>query len=386
MLNFINNCHVLAKPRGPICNLACDYCYYLPKKRLFQNTEFKMSDEILENFIIQKIITSSGKEVEFTWQGGEPTLLGLQFFKKVVNLQRKSAPKSMKIYNSIQTNGLLITPDWCRFFKAHNFLIGISIDGPKMFHDIFRHFKDGQGSYEAVIKAIKLFKQYNVDFNILCCVHEGNVDHPLEVYRFLRDEIGARFIQFIPIVQGESYLRTGKTQQSSTYSVEGTDYGGFLRDIFEDWVHHDVGKVFVQIFDVALEIYAGFPSSLCVFAETCGKALVLEHNGDLYSCDHFVDMDHWLGNISESPLIDLVKSERQISFGMQKKDHLSKFCLTCDVRFLCNGGCPKNRDPSGLNKLCESYQLFFRHIDRPMRLMVSLLRQHRAPAEIMSIL
>ncbi len=374
----------MVKPRGPVCNLACEYCYYLPKEKLYPGSDFRMSRELLANFTRQMIEAQPTPQVSFAWQGGEPTLMGLDFFEEAVRLQKEMAPPGTQISNTLQTNGTRLNPAWCRFFKAHNFLIGLSLDGPPSVHNAYRVNKSGREKYEAVMRAARLLKQHNVDFNILCCVHQANVRKPLETYRFLRDRVAARFIQFIPIIQRELDPNGLETSTITSRSLSGPEYGTFLKTIFDEWVRRDVGQVFVQIFDVALGAWVGQPATLCIFSETCGRALVLEHNGDLYACDHFVNPTHKLGNIKETPLVDLVESERQQKFGQNKQDMLPKKCQACPVRFICHGGCPKNRGQTGLNHLCEGYQDFFRHIDGPMRLMAGLLRQGRPPAEIMS--
>jgi uncharacterized protein len=378
--------HIMAKPRGPVCNLACEYCYYLPKEKLYPGSDFRMSWELLADFTRQMIEAQPLPQVSFAWQGGEPTLMGLDFFEEALRLQNALAPPGMQISNALQTNGTLLTPAWCRFFKKHHFLIGLSLDGPPSVHNPYRVNKSGCEKFEAVMRAARLLKQHEVDFNILCCVHQANVGSPLEVYRFLRDSVGARFIQFIPIIQREVGPDGLETDAVTPRSLGGRDYGQFLTTIFDEWLRNDVGRVFVQIFDVALGARMHQPASLCIFAETCGRALVLEHNGDLYACDHFVNPGNKLGNIQERPLVDLVESEQQRQFGLDKREKLPEKCRNCPVQFICHGGCPKNRDHSGLNRLCEGYLAFFRHIEEPMQKMAALLRQGRAPAEIMTMI
>jgi uncharacterized protein len=375
----------MIKPRGPICNLACEYCYYLPKTRLYPNSNFRMSPRLLEDFTRQMFAAQPGLQADFTWQGGEPTLMGLDFFKEAVRLQKKYAPPGVRVTNALQTNGTKITPAWCRFFKENNFLIGLSLDGPPEIHGAFRYSVSGRQQFDSTMRAVRLLKGHGVDLNILSCVHKANQDHPLEVYRFLRDRVGAQFIQFIPIIQRELDPRGREMAAVTERSVKAEAYGQFLVSVFDEWVQNDVGKVFVQIFDVALGIYTGRPASLCVFAETCGRAMVLEHNGDLFACDHFVDPEHLLGNLAERPLNEMVDSDTQMSFGRAKLDKLPQVCLDCEVRFLCNGGCPRNRDEKGLNLLCEGYMSFFRHIDAPMRTMRELLSKQRPPSEIMCL-
>jgi len=383
--------HVMAKPRGAICNLDCEYCYYLRKEDLYQGRSFRMSDQILENYIRQYITAQRVPEVNFAWQGGEPTLMGLDFFRKVVAYQQKYARPGMKIENTLQTNGTLLNDEWCRFLAKNRFLIGISLDGPREVHDVYRKDKGGAPTFDRVVRGVNLLRRHKVDFNVLTCVSAANVHQPLEVYHFLRDEIGAEYIQFIPIVERDNDTGFQEGTVLTSRSITGKQYGDFLIAIFDEWVHRDVGRVFVQIFDTALGRWLGAPGGLCVFQETCGKALVMEHNGDLYSCDHFVEPRHLLGNILETPLIELVGSEQQLKFGLNKKASLPRYCRECPVLFTCNGGCPKNRTDltpdgeAGLNHLCKGYKAFFTHIDQPMRIMAGLLRQRRPAAEIMKI-
>jgi uncharacterized protein len=381
----------MAKPRGAICNLRCDYCYYLRKTDLYPGTSFRMSDETLESYTRQYIQSQQVPEVNFGWQGGEPTLMGLDFFRKAVAYQQKYARPGMKIENTLQTNGTLLNDEWCRFFAKNRFLIGISLDGPREVHDVYRKDKGGAPTFDRVMRGVKLLRKHKVDFNVLTCVSAANVHQPLEVYHFLRDEISAQFIQFIPIVERDNETGFQEGTALTSRSITGKQYGDFLIAIFDEWVHRDVGRVFVQIFDTALGRWLGAPGGLCVFQETCGKALVMEHNGDLYSCDHFVEPRYLLGNILETPLIELVGSEQQLKFGLNKKASLPRYCRECPVLFACNGGCPKNRTDltpdgeAGLNHLCKGYKAFFTHIDQPMRMMAGLLRQGHPAAEIMKL-
>jgi uncharacterized protein len=383
--------HIMAKPRGAICNLRCDYCYYLRKTDLYPGTSFRMSDETLESYTRQYIQSQQVPEVNFGWQGGEPTLMGLDFFRKVVAYQQKYARPGMKIENTLQTNGTLLNDEWCRFFAKNRFLIGISLDGPREVHDVYRKDKGGAPTFDRVVRGVKLLRRHKVDFNVLTCVSAANVHQPLEVYHFLRDEISAQFIQFIPIVERDNETGFQEGTALTSRSITGKQYGDFLIAIFDEWVHRDVGRVFVQIFDTALGRWLGAPGGLCVFQETCGKALVMEHNGDLYSCDHFVEPRYLLGNILETPLIERVGSEQQLKFGLNKKASLPRYCRECPVLFACNGGCPKNRtdltldSEAGLNHLCKGYKAFFTHIDQPMRMMAGLLRQGHPAAEIMKL-
>jgi len=385
--------NVMIKPRGAICNLDCDYCYFLKKEHLYPNSDYRMSDAVLEAFICQYIQAQSSRTpVIFAWQGGEPTLMELEFYRKAVTLQKKYAPTGMLIENAMQTNGTLLDDEWCTFFKEHDFLIGISIDGPPERHNIYRKNKGGEPSFAQVAAGLDLLKKHAVRFNILASIHAGNVDHPLEVYRFFRDELGAEFIQFIPIVERDNKKGEQKGNKVTARSVDARKYGDFLIKIFDEWVHNDVGEVFVQIFDVALGKWLGKSGGLCVFDEICGQALAIEHNGDLFSCDHYVEPKHRLGNIMKQDLIQLVNSHKQRKFGRDKLDTLPKYCMECEVRFVCNGGCPKNRvrhSPDGefgLNYLCESYRAFFNHITEPMNMMVGLINARKQPAGIMELL
>jgi uncharacterized protein len=321
--------------------------------------------------------------------------MGLDFFKRAVDLVQAYARPGVEIQHTMQTNGMLLNDDWCKFFLEHHFLIGLSLDGPQAMHDTYRVDKGGAPTFQKVLRAARLLQEHKVEFNILTTVNAANADHPLEVYRYLRGEVGTRFIQFIPIVerineQGEIGFQEGS--QVSERSVKSEQWGTFLITIFDEWVRRDVGTVFIQMFDAALASWYGAPPALCIFAETCGNALALEHNGDLYSCDHFVEPKYLLGNIKQKHMIELVSSEKQRQFGLHKRDSLPKYCRDCQVQFACNGECPKNRfietpdGESGLNYLCAGYKAFFIHIDKPMRIMAELLRRDRAPAEVKLVL
>ncbi len=383
--------HVMTKPRGAICNLDCDYCFYLSKEDLYPGASFRMSDETLENYTRQYIQSQRAPEVNFAWQGGEPTLMGLDFFRKAVAYQKKYARPGMRIENALQTNGTLLDDEWCQFFAENRFLIGISLDGPREAHDLYRRDKGRSPTFERVLHSIELLKSHKVDFNILTCVSAANVHQPLEVYRFLRDEIGAEFIQFVPIVERQNETGFQEGTALTPRSITGGQYGDFLIAIFDEWVRRDVGKVFVQMFDTALGRWLGAPGGLCVFQETCGLALAMEHNGDLYSCDHFVEPRYLLGNIFETPMTELVGSEQQRAFGLDKKSSLPRYCRECPVLFACNGGCPKDRTDftpdgeAGLNHLCAGFKAFFTHVDQPMRQMAGLLRQRRPPSDVMKL-
>jgi uncharacterized protein len=381
--------HVMLKPRGAICNLNCAYCYYLSKERLYPGSHFRMSDALLEEYTRQYIEAQPVPEMTFAWQGGEPTLMGLDFFQRAIGLQQKYRRPGMRIHNALQTNGVTLDDEWCGFLREHNFLVGISLDGPRELHDAYRVDKGGRPTFDRVMAGLELLKKHGVEFNFLTTVHAANADHPLEVYRFLRDEAGAPFIQFIPILERDNETGFQEGEKVTARSVTGPQYGDFLIAIFDEWVRQDVGRVFVQIFDAALAAWLGQRPGLCIFEETCGTALAMEHNGDLYSCDHFVEPRHKLGNIQEIPLAKMVGSEPQRQFGLAKRDTLPRYCRECQVHFVCNGGCPKNRilrtpdGEPGLSYLCAGYKAFFTHIDRPMRIMAAELQAGRPAANIM---
>ena len=399
--------HVMTKPIGPICNLDCKYCFYLEKEKLFPSNEnFKMSDEVLETYVRQYIEGQDVPDVSFAWHGGEPTLLGVKSFRKVVELQRKYAG-GKRIHNAIQTNGTLLDDEWCEFLQAEKFLVGLSIDGPARLHNAYRVDKQGRDTYDEVRRGLRLLQKHRVEFNTLTAVNRANARHPREVYRFLRG-IGSGFLQFIPLVErlpdAEArklgldlalprgpMRRTPRRLPVTDWSVEPKAYGEFLCAIFDEWVSRDVGKTFVQIFDVTLGNWMGgsHRGGLCVFSETCGTALAMEHNGDVYSCDHYVYPQYRLGNILNRSLGEMVSSEFQRAFGGAKADTLPRFCRECAVRHLCHGECPKHRflrtpdGEPGLNYLCRAYKRFFNHSAPAMQRMVELLRAGRAPAEIM---
>jgi len=391
---------IVTKPLGPICNLNCTYCFYLEKERLYpQESNWAMSDKVLESYIRQHVAAQEAPVVTFTWQGGEPTLLGVGYFRNLVKIQGKHA-NGRRIDNAFQTNGVSLDDQWCQFLAENKFLVGVTVDGPRALHDRYRVDKGGQPTFDRVMRGIGYLKKHGVEFNTLTDVHKGNASHPLEVYRFLKDA-GSGFMQFIPIVErvaeapgpdGLALVSPAFKQSAKVteWSVELLQYGKFLCAIFDEWVRHDVGRYFVQIFDVALASWLGKEPSLCVFRETCGAALAIEHNGDLYSCDHFVYPENKLGNILETPLEILVNSPQQHLFGLDKRQKLPRYCRECEVRFACNGECPKRRfmrtpdGEAGLNYLCSSYKMFFRHIDPYMQFMASELRHGRAPANVMA--
>lgn len=381
--------HIMLKPRASICNLDCKYCYYLSKRNLYPESDCRMNDNTLEEFIHQYINAQRVPEVTFGWQGGEPTLMGLDFFKRAVRLQKKYARPGMQIYNTLQTNGTLLNDEWGKFFYENSFLIGLSLDGPPQLHNTYRIDKEGNPTFARVKKGLDILKRYNIEFNILTCVHAANAEYPLEVYRFLRDEIGTKFIQFIPIVERDNDTGFQEGNKITSRSVTGRQYGKFLITIFNEWVRRDVGRVFVQIFDIALGAWLGMLAALCIFTPTCGTALAMEHNGDLYACDHFVEPKHKRGNFLDASIVKLVGSQEQFTFGQNKYNLLPTYCRECKVSFVCNGGCPKNRVLStrdgepGLNYLCEGYKAFFTYIDPYMQFMAEQLRNKEPAAKIM---
>jgi uncharacterized protein len=390
--------NVMLKPAGPACNLNCTYCYYLEKKNLYPGTsDLKFSDELLEKFIREFIGAHEVPIVTFTWQGGEPTLMGLGFYKKALELQKKYS-RGRKIENSFQTNGTRLTPDWCKYFSDNNILVGISIDGKEHVHDHYRKTFSGGGTFSKVMEGINMLKKYSVEFNTLSTVTDYSSDFGLETYRFLR-EAGSGYMQFLPVVEriaaesNESRLKLlapiHGDADVAPWSVKPENYGDFLITIFDEWVRNDVARHFVQIFDATLANHVGENPGICVFNETCGDALAMEHNGDLYSCDHFVFPEYLLGNISDVSLSELAVSQRQLDFGIQKRNSLPAHCLKCDVRFVCHGECPKHRflitpdGKQGLNYFCEGLKKFFRHSGPYMAFMAEELNNQRPPANVM---
>jgi uncharacterized protein len=384
--------NVIIKPSGARCNLACDYCFFLKKERLYPNSHFKMSFETLEAFVQQYLESQPEGEILFTWQGGEPTLMGIPFYEKAVMLQEKYKRPAQTILNAFQTNGILLNEDWGRFLSDHHFLTGLSLDGPQIYHDYYRKTINGEGTHSLVLAGLEILKKYQVETNILACISTANVSDPLGIYRYFRDSLEMRYIQFIPIVERDNISGNQKGEKLSSRSISGKEFGSFMINIFDEWFREDVGKLYVQLFETCLGIFLGYPSSLCIFSETCGACLALEHNGDLYSCDHYVQPDTRLGNIDNSPLDMLAASSRQIAFGENKKSFLAKKCLKCEVRFICNGDCPKNRilpaikGDHPISHLCDGYFEFFTHIHTPMRLMASLHKANRPIAGVIQIL
>lgn len=401
---------MMAKPTGPVCNLDCTYCYYLHKKNLFGDKEqWRMPDAVLERFIRQYIQYQPGPVINFSWQGGEPTLLGIAFFEKVIHYQQIYCPPTKQIQNDLQTNGTLLTDEWCRFLRNNRFLVGISIDGPRHLHDVYRKDRGGQGTFEKAVRAVRLMQKHGVEFNTLTVLNNVNTKSPLEVYRFLRDELKSAYLQFIPCVEpkdfvstspgnradngpklGEDRARPGHPDSIVTeWSVDPDEYGAFMIAIFDEWIRRDVGKTFVRIFDTMLGLWMGMTSSSCYFADICGKALAFEHDGSVYSCDHYVYPEHRLGNIKDMPLLQMVLSEKQMRFGLDKEDRLPAYCKQCDVRFACNGECPKNRllaapdGEPGLNYLCSGIKKFLIHIAPWMQRMAAELRAGRTADHVM---
>jgi uncharacterized protein len=386
--------HLMAKPAGPLCNLDCSYCFYLEKENLYpERQRFLMGDQVLRDYIAQNIAGEQGPEVVFTWQGGEPMLRGLPFYQQAVAWQRELA-NGKTIRNALQTNGTLLDETWCEFLAGAGFMVGISLDGPREIHDADRVDKQGRPTFDAVMRGIGLLKRHGIEFNVLVTVTDRVARHPREVYRFLRDE-GIRHIQFNPVVErlpdraehaiGLTFAKPGQVSQSTPrlalapQSVRPDDYGDFLIGVFDEWVRHDVGSVFVQNFEWALASFLGLPATVCLFSENCGRALVVEHNGDVYSCDHFTYPEHLLGNLRETDVATLAASAQQAAFGLAKSATLPEYCRQCPYLFACHGECPKNRfahTPSGeagLNYLCPGYRKYFRHITQYMNAMVKLV-------------
>lgn len=399
--------HLLAKPAGAACNLGCRYCFFLSKENLYQGEGHLMSEATLDAYLRQLMDSSSGPQVDVAWQGGEPMLRGLAFFQRSTELAERYRKPHQRILHTLQTNGTLIDDAWAAFFRQHNYLIGISIDGPREVHDVYRVNRNGAGSYDDVIRGWKCLRKHGVDVNILCTINAANQDRPLDAYRFFRDELGAEYIQFIPIVERATtdtlplanqgwgglkgtdrplYRQAG--QCVTDRSVNPEKFGQLLSCIFDEWVRRDVGKVYVTTFDIALGSWLG-QHNACIVSPTCGAALALEHNGDVYACDHFVEPDYRIGNIQDTPLARLVTSEKQRRFGQNKYDALPRYCRECPVLFACYGECPRNRfvkapdGEDGLNYLCAGYRQFFSHIDGNMKSMANLIRQGRYADEIM---
>jgi uncharacterized protein len=402
---YLPGFHVLAKPVGPICNLDCRYCFYLHKENFFPKGEkFQMSDETLENFVRQYIESQQVPEINFAWQGGEPTLLGVKFFRKVIELQKKYAQPGKTVSNAFQTNGVLLDDEWCEFLKEHDFLIGLSIDGPREMHDKYRVDKGGKPTFDRVMAGLRVLQKHGVRVNSLTCVNRVTGNHGGDVYRFLRDDAGLEHMQFIPIVEERTYeeqapgVRTGDAAGQdplrivTPWTVEPKQFGRFLCGVFDEWVRHDVGKIFVQHFEVSLALVMGLPSPLCIFSKTCGKATAIEHDGMLYSCDHFVYDPFKLGNVNREHLRDMLVSKSQIKFGVDKFSKLPRYCRQCEYLTLCYGECPKNRilktpdGEPGLNYLCAGLKIFFAHVTPVLGMMAQELRAGRPAVGVMHAL
>ena len=398
--------HILAKPIGPTCNMNCGYCFYSEKATFFaEKSSLRMNDSVLESFISKYIRSQDIPEISFVWQGGEPTLLGLDYFNKVISFQKKYAD-GKRITNSLQTNGTLLNAEWCRFLKAHDFLVGLSIDGPEMIHDHYRVYQSGRPTFYKVLHGLSLLQKYGVNFNVLACVTKESSQYPLEIYSFFK-QAGVQFIQFSPIVERipndsdrESGLRHAappildleeKQTKVTSYSVEAEAYGDFLIQIFDEWVKKDVGRIYVMNFEWALQSWIGLPSTYCFFARQCGRALAIEHNGDIYACDHYVYPDYRLGNIVTDEPKEIVDSALQVEFGRQKEATLPLKCRECEVLFACNGECAKHRflitadNEPGLNYLCSGYKKYFRYIHPYMKGMKELIENDLPADRIMKI-
>lgn len=393
---FARPLYVMTKPVGAVCNLACAYCYYLEKANLYKDTsKHVMSDELLEKFIREYIGSQTMHEVLFTWHGGETLMRPLSFYRKVVELQRQYAG-GHAIDNCIQTNGTLLTDEWCEFFKENNWLVGISIDGPQEFHDEYRKNRSGRPSFAKVMQGIRLLNKHGVEWNAMAVVNDYNANYPLEFYHFFK-EIGCRYIQFAPIVERLSKHEDGRYlatplqpgEQLADFSVSPEQWGNFLCTLFDEWVRNDVGQIFIQLFDSTLANWVGEQPGVCSMAKTCGHAGVMEFNGDVYACDHYVFPEFKLGNIYQQTLVEMMYSERQMEFGQMKQKSLPSQCRACEFLFACNGECPKNRFATtasgepGLNYLCKGYHRFFKHVAPYMDYMKKELLAERAPANIM---
>ena len=397
---FAKPLYVMLKPAGAHCNLACKYCYYLEKNNLYQNSHrHLMSDEMLEQFTREYIEAQTMPQVLFTWHGGEPLMRSIDFYKKALALQKKYA-HGKQIDNVIQTNGTLLTDEWCEFFAQNHWLVGISIDGPQEYHDHYRVTPAGKPSWEKVMQGIQLLKKHRVEWNAMAVVNAYNAEHPLEFYHFFRDN-GCQYLQFTPIVERLTEHEDGRTLASladdreiplADASVTPQQWGNFLCTIFDDWVRHDVGKTFVEIFDCTLANWMGVLPGICAYSKECGHAGVMEHNGDVYSCDHFVFPEYKLGNIREQSLIDMLYGEKQQAFSRLKHTSLPRQCKECDIEFACHGECPKNRfekdkyGEPGLNYLCQGYYQYYTHVAPYMDFMKRELLAQRPPANIMNVL
>ena len=371
---------VMVKPIGAVCNLDCGYCYYLRKKDLYPKARaFRMADDLLESYIVQHIEACPKESILFSWHGGEPTILGVEYFRRIVELQRKHRPPGREILNGMQTNGTLLDEEWCRFLAAEGFYVEISMDGPKELHDRYRITKGKQSTHKRVLQSFRLLKRHRVPCDMLCVVHHQNVRQPTAAYRFFK-AIGVEYLQFLPLVARK------EDGEVSAETVSAEAYGTFLCTIFKEWVRHDIGRIGIQNFDEAVRPFLGMDHALCVSAEICGNIVVVEHNGDFYSCDHFVDREHCLGNIRETPLVEMLENPALREFGRKKRDALPRYCRDCEVLGSCNGGCPKDRfvrtpdGEEGLNYLCAGLKRFFAY-SRPYLQRIAWLRQSGEPVD-----
>lgn len=396
---FAKPLYVMLKPAGAHCNLACKYCYYLEKNKLYPTAQrHLMSDEMLEQFTREYIEAQTMNQVLFTWHGGEPLLRSIDFYRKALSLQQKYAG-GRRIDNVIQTNGTLLTDEWCEFFAQNHWLVGISIDGPQPDHDHYRLTAAGEPSWKKVMQGIKLLKKHGVEWNAMAVVNAYNANHPMESYRFFKEN-GCQFLQFTPIVERLTRHEDGRTLASladkdeislSEASVAPEQWGYFLCAIFDEWVRKDVGKIFVEIFDCTLANWMGISPGICAYSKECGHAGVMEHNGDVYSCDHFVFPEYKLGNIRDHSLIDMLYGEQQQEFSRLKHSSLPRQCKECDMEFACHGECPKNRfmkdkyGDSGLNYLCPGYYHYYQHVAPYMDYMKQELMSQRPPSNIMKV-
>lgn len=398
--SFAKPLYVMLKPAGAHCNLACKYCYYLEKNKLYPTAQrHLMSNEMLEQFTREYIEAQTMNQVLFTWHGGEPLLRSIDFYRKALSLQQKYAG-GRRIDNVIQTNGTLLTDEWCEFFAQNHWLVGISIDGPQPYHDHYRLTAAGKPSWKKVMQGIKLLKKHGVEWNAMAVVNAYNVNHPMEFYRFFKEN-GCQFLQFTPIVERLTRHEDGRTLASladkneiplSEASVTPEQWGYFLCAIFDEWVRKDVGKIFVEIFDCTLANWMGISPGICAYSKECGHAGVMEHNGDVYSCDHFVFPEYKLGNIRDHSLIDMLYGEQQQEFSRLKHSSLPRQCKECDMEFACHGECPKNRfmkdkyGDSGLNYLCLGYYHYYQHVAPYMDYMKQELMAQRPPSNIMKVI
>ncbi|MFC1561656.1 anaerobic sulfatase maturase [candidate division KSB1 bacterium] len=380
MVTASRDFQIFAKPTGAICNLGCHYCYYLQKEHLYPEAEsFRMPEDILEKYIIQHIEASPEPVIRFSWHGGEPTILGLDYFRRIVALQRRHQPSGRRIANGMQTNGILLDDDWCRFLAEEDFAVGLSIDGPQGLHDRYRVTRGGNPSHAQTMRGFELMRRHGIKFDVLCVVHAENAGHPIKVYRYFKQlEVG--YVSFLPLVELQPDAENGVTDRT----VPAEAFGSFLCTIYDEWIREDIGRTRIQIFEEAASAAFEQEHALCIFRKTCGDVPVIEHNGDFFSCDHFVDAEHNLGNIRNTPLVELLESPAQRAFGKVKEDTLPRYCRECEVRDMCNGGCPKNRfirtpdGEAGLNYLCAGYKRFFTHCRPFVTELAALSRQTAA--------